>query len=149
MGTQRRPGSSSSNPYAVIAWLLGIELTKIQALPLLKAAYDRGINTVSFPLHSVCFSHRIWLYSDSIKWDTANVYSNGQSEIVMGKALSTYNIPRSKVVLMTKCFRVVCDPETYDVGSGVTMHHDLADQSKEYVNHWGNWPIKFMSRSDR
>jgi aryl-alcohol dehydrogenase-like predicted oxidoreductase len=55
----------------------------------------------------------------------------------MGKALSTYNIPRSKVVLMTKCYRVVCDSETYDPGSGVTMHHNLADQSKDYVNHWG------------
>lgn len=99
-------GSSSWFP-----WVLNED----QALPLLKAAYDRGINT----------------------WDTANVYSNGQSEIIMGKALSTYNIPRSKVVLMTKCYRVVCDSESYDPGSGVTMHNDLADQSKDYVNHWG------------
>ncbi|KAL6855592.1 Aldo-keto reductase dtxS3 [Amphichorda felina] len=72
-----------------------------------------------------------------LKWDTANVYSNGLSESIIGKALSRYKIPRNKVVLMTKCFRVVCDPEEFDPGSGVTMHHGLADQSKDYVNQWG------------
>jgi aryl-alcohol dehydrogenase-like predicted oxidoreductase len=41
---------------------------------------------------------------------------------------------------MTKCFRVVCDPEEFDPGSGVTMHHGLADQSKDYVNQWGEFP---------
>ena len=55
----------------------------------------------------------------------------------MGKALKKYNIPRSKVILMTKCFRVVCDPEQYDPGSSVYMHHDIADTSKDYVNQWG------------
>jgi len=36
-------------------------------------------------------------------WDTANVYSNGESEIIVGKALKKYNIPRSKVVILSKC----------------------------------------------
>lgn len=57
----------------------------IQALPLLKAAYDKGLNT----------------------WDTANVYSNGVSEQIVGKALKKYNIPRQKVVIMTKCWGAV------------------------------------------
>ncbi|KAH8668237.1 aldo-keto reductase-like protein [Tricladium varicosporioides] len=52
------------------------------ALPLLKHAYDVGLNT----------------------WDTADVYSNGRSEEIIGKALKTYNIPRSKVVILSKCF---------------------------------------------
>jgi aryl-alcohol dehydrogenase-like predicted oxidoreductase len=55
----------------------------------------------------------------------------------MGKALRKYNIPRSKVVLMTKCYRVVCDPENLDVGSGVAMLQEHASQSKDYVNNWG------------
>ncbi|CAN9331036.1 unnamed protein product [Alternaria alternata] len=38
---------------------------------------------------------------------------------------------------MTKCYRVVCDQEDYDAGSGVAMHGDLADQSKDYANQWG------------
>lgn len=56
---------------------------------------------------------------------------------MMAKALQKYKIPRSKVVLMTKCYRVVCDSEHYDPGAEVTMHHELADQSKDYVNQWG------------
>ncbi|KAK5988141.1 Aldo-keto reductase [Cladobotryum mycophilum] len=92
-------------------WVLEEE----KSLGILKAAYDSGINT----------------------WDTANVYSNGQSERIIGKALQLYKIPRHKVTLMTKCYRVVCDSENYDPGSGVTMHHDLADESKDYVNNWG------------
>lgn len=55
----------------------------------------------------------------------------------MGKALKKYGIPRRKVVLMTKCYRVVCDMENYDPGAKVVMHHKLADQSKDYVNQWG------------
>ncbi|KAL6362529.1 hypothetical protein LRP88_03813 [Fusarium phalaenopsidis] len=77
-----------------------------------------------------------WVLNEE-EWDTANVYSNGESEKVIAKALRKYNIPRSKVILMTKCYRVVCDSENFDPGSGVTMHHELADKSKDYVNQWG------------
>ncbi|GAB1217623.1 hypothetical protein ATERTT37_006862 [Aspergillus terreus] len=66
-------------------WVLPEE----KALPLLKAAFDCGINT----------------------WDTANTYSNGQSEMIIGKALETYCIPRSKVVIMTKLYYPVLDAE--------------------------------------
>ncbi|KAF3394117.1 Versiconal hemiacetal acetate reductase [Penicillium rolfsii] len=55
------------------------------ALPLIKHAYDRGINT----------------------WDVADTYSNGRSEEILGEALRKYNIPRSKVVIMSKCFHEV------------------------------------------
>ena len=48
---------------------------------MLKAAFDRGLNT----------------------WDTANAYSNGVSETIIGKAINHYNIPREKVVILTKC----------------------------------------------
>ncbi|KAF9871349.1 putative aldo keto reductase protein [Colletotrichum karsti] len=54
----------------------------LTALPLLKAAYDKGLNT----------------------WDTANCYSNGTSEEIIGKALLKYEIPREKVIILTKCF---------------------------------------------
>ncbi|KAE8312044.1 NADP-dependent oxidoreductase domain-containing protein [Aspergillus transmontanensis] len=65
-------------------------LPEAEALPLLKKAYDCGINT----------------------WDTANTYSNGMSEILIGKALERYNIPRSKVVIMTKLYYPVLEPES-------------------------------------
>jgi aryl-alcohol dehydrogenase-like predicted oxidoreductase len=59
-------------------WVLDEE----DALPLLKHAYDLGINT----------------------WDTANVYSNGRSEEIIGKAIKQYRIPRSSLVILSKCF---------------------------------------------
>ncbi|KAL4776416.1 NADP-dependent oxidoreductase domain-containing protein [Aspergillus nidulans var. acristatus] len=62
-------------------------LDEDKALPLIEHAYKRGINT----------------------WDTADVYSHGRSEEIIGKALKTYNIPRNRVVIMTKCFYGVDD----------------------------------------
>src|ERR1700712_3349888 len=53
-----------------------------QALPIMKHAYDSGINT----------------------FDVADAYSNGMSEEILGAFLKEYKIPRSKVVIMTKIF---------------------------------------------
>ncbi|KAJ5089587.1 Versiconal hemiacetal acetate reductase [Penicillium argentinense] len=64
-------------------WVLDEE----ESLPLIEHAYKRGINT----------------------WDTADVYSHGRSEEVVGKALKKYNIPRNRVVILTKCFYGVDD----------------------------------------
>ncbi|KFZ05642.1 hypothetical protein V502_09951, partial [Pseudogymnoascus sp. VKM F-4520 (FW-2644)] len=57
-------------------------LNEDKALPLLEYAFKKGINT----------------------WDTADSYSNGLSEEIIGKALRKYSIPRSRIVIMTKCF---------------------------------------------
>jgi aryl-alcohol dehydrogenase-like predicted oxidoreductase len=62
-------------------WVLDEE----SSLELVKAAYDKGINT----------------------WDTAEIYSNGQSEVILGKAIQRYKIPRDRLVIMTKCFGAV------------------------------------------
>jgi len=35
-------------------------------------------------------------------FDTADIYSNGESERILGKALKEHNIPRESVVIMTK-----------------------------------------------
>ncbi|KAJ5852873.1 hypothetical protein N7534_005416 [Penicillium rubens] len=64
-------------------WVLPEE----EALPLLKKAYDCGINT----------------------WDTADTYSNGLSEVIVGKALREYSIPREKVVILTKLYYPVME----------------------------------------
>ncbi|ANB12338.1 aldo-keto reductase superfamily protein [Sugiyamaella lignohabitans] len=62
---------------------------------ILKKAYDSGLRT----------------------WDTANVYSAGESEILIGKFLKKYNIPRSTVVILTKVFGFTnADPELPDSG---------------------------------
>jgi len=62
-------------------------LEEDQALPILKHAYDVGLNT----------------------WDTADVYSNGRSEEIIGKALKKYEIPRHRVVILSKCHFGVSD----------------------------------------
>lgn len=66
-------------------------------------------------------------------WDTANTYSQGASEVIVGKAIKKYSIPREKVVIMTKCFWGV--GETPDVRH--FFNRDAVAQSKDYVNQYG------------
>ncbi|KZP19038.1 Aldo keto reductase [Athelia psychrophila] len=63
------------------SWVLDEE----ESIKHVKAAYDAGINT----------------------FDTANVYSNGASEVVLGKAIKAHNLPRDEIVIMTKLFMTV------------------------------------------
>lgn len=86
-------------------------IEEAEALPLLKAAFDRGLNT----------------------WDTANVYSNGVSEELIGRAIQKYSIPREKVILLTKLNAYVGDtPGTHTVLYGAHL-----PTSKDYVNRGG------------
>ncbi|KAA1476209.1 Aldo/keto reductase [Dentipellis sp. KUC8613] len=62
-------------------WVLGEE----EGIKHIKEAYDLGIQT----------------------FDTANAYSNGLSEVVLGKAIKKHNLPRDEIVVMTKLFGVV------------------------------------------
>jgi len=75
-------------------------LEEDEALPLLEHAYKVGINT----------------------WDTADVYSHGRSEEIIGKALKQYNIPRERVVILSKCY------------FGVTPEERSAPISRSSVN---------------
>lgn len=62
-------------------------------------------------LQAVVFNRQICsaaLIANSLQ-DTADTYSNGKSEIILGKALKKFHIPRSKVVIMTKIFNPVMD----------------------------------------
>ncbi|KAJ5363622.1 uncharacterized protein N7496_009335 [Penicillium cataractarum] len=82
-----------------------------EALPLLKAAFDRGLNT----------------------WDTANVYSNGISEKLIANAIKKYDIPRHKVVLLSKCWGYVGEsPEIWDA-----KYPEEIKKSKDYINQAG------------
>jgi len=85
-------------------------LKESEALPLFKAAWDAGIQT----------------------WDTADVYSNGISETLVGKAIKKYNIPREKLVILTKCHGLLHD----DPEGGHVLDPKLI-QTKEYVNKRG------------
>ncbi|ORX33739.1 NADP-dependent oxidoreductase domain-containing protein [Kockovaella imperatae] len=53
-----------------------------ESIRQIKYAYDKGINA----------------------FDTANTYSAGESEVILGKFLKQHNIPRESVVILTKTF---------------------------------------------
>ncbi len=82
-----------------------------EGLELLKGAWDRGLNT----------------------WDTANVYSNGVSEQIVGKAIKQFNIPREKLVILTKCFGIVGEQPGL---RHITWPTEMK-ASKDYVNQGG------------
>ncbi|KAF4611799.1 hypothetical protein D9613_003710 [Agrocybe pediades] len=68
-------------------WVMSQE----EATRQVKAAYDAGIQT----------------------FDTADSYSNGQPEVILGNAIKQLNLPRDEIVVMTKVFGVVGrDPST-------------------------------------
>ena len=93
------------------------------SIEILKAAFDRGLNS----------------------WDTANMYSNGISEEVIGKAIKKLGVPREKVVIMTKCFIHVADePDVHTA----PFQQELG-RSKDYVNRGGKlnyYPARLRRR---
>ncbi|KAL8690624.1 MAG: hypothetical protein Q9224_004364 [Gallowayella concinna] len=69
---------------------------------------------------------------NDIKWDTANVYSNGVSEQIIGKAISHYQIPRQKLVILTKCCGTTREGNNYE-----TLDLKDIDRTVDYVNQRG------------
>ncbi|KAK0202221.1 Aldo/keto reductase [Desarmillaria ectypa] len=74
--------------YGNPAWQVWV-LPEEEGIKHIKAAYDAGVNA----------------------FDTANasvpIYSNGHSEIILGKAIKQHNLPREEIVVMTKLFFTV------------------------------------------
>ena len=56
--------------------------------------------------------------------DTADVYSEGQSEVITGQALKNLKVPRDKVIVATKVFGET-DPRDAN-GRGASRHHIMA-----------------------
>jgi aryl-alcohol dehydrogenase-like predicted oxidoreductase len=100
-------GAMSFGDPAWQPWILDEEAS----LPLLKAAYDKGINT----------------------WDSANIYSNGVSETIIGKAIKKYQIPREKVVVLSKCFAYIGE----EPGIKTMTYGQKIAESPDYVNQGG------------
>ncbi|KAG6847728.1 hypothetical protein H0H93_006308 [Arthromyces matolae] len=87
-------------------------LPEDKAFPVLKTAWEAGINT----------------------GDTANMYSNGRSEMIIGKFITENQIPRNKLVLITKINFLVDEEDIHTVTSFFKPH--LKDQ-RDYVNQGG------------
>lgn len=60
------------------------------------------------------------------------MYSQGVSEIIVGKAIKHYLIPREKVVIMTKCFWGVGE----EPDAKHFVHREAFETSKDYVNQY-------------
>lgn len=110
-------------------WILDEE----HSLPLLEHAYKVGLNTwdtvshpLFFPLLQFCSE---WL--TILAGFQADVYSNGRSEEIIGKALKQYNIPRQKVVILSKCYFGV------DTSGAQPRISAMASNTGEMVNQVG------------
>jgi versiconal hemiacetal acetate reductase len=84
------------------SWVLDEEAS----LPLLEHAYKVGIRT----------------------WDTADIYSHGRSEEIIGKAIQKYNIPRERLVILSKCYFGVT-PEQMNNAASATNDGDMLNQT--------------------
>ncbi|GME78606.1 unnamed protein product [Ambrosiozyma monospora] len=82
---------------------------KKEVFAILKKAYDEGIRT----------------------FDTADMYSNGQSEILLGEFLKEYNIRRDKVVILSKAALL------YDSDIPEFSHFGYKYEGHEYINSQG------------
>ncbi|KAG8929143.1 hypothetical protein FRC02_005943 [Tulasnella sp. 418] len=96
--------------YGDPAWQSWV-LPEDESMEHIKKAYDLGINA----------------------FDTANVYSSGASEIILGRAIKRYNLPRDEIVVMTKVFYVV-GRQTEEVGWNYAPQEI---QEKRYINQHG------------
>jgi len=55
-----------------------------------------------------CSEHVKFAWEHGINtFDTADMYSQGVSEVMLGKALKQLNVPRDNFVILTKCFQPV------------------------------------------
>ncbi|CAE6445248.1 unnamed protein product [Rhizoctonia solani] len=88
----------------------GWVLEEEEGIKHIKTAYDLGIQT----------------------FDTANVYSNGESERILGKAIKQLNLPRDEIVVMTK----LCGVVGRTPGESYYGNTPEADANR-YVNQYG------------
>jgi aryl-alcohol dehydrogenase-like predicted oxidoreductase len=86
-------------------WVKGEE----ESLSIIGKAYEAGINF----------------------FDTADSYSNGESERILGKAIKKFNMPRSRIVVATKVFYAAPNDTTT-----VFAAHNKAGDPK-FINTYG------------
>ncbi|KAH8998399.1 Aldo/keto reductase [Lactarius akahatsu] len=86
-------------------WVLG----EAEGIEQIKFAYENGIQT----------------------FDTADVYSNGLSEVILGKAIKQLNLPREEIVVMTKLHHVVAR------SPGEQLSFSDSVDNLGYVNQYG------------
>lgn len=132
-----------------------LPLSLKQALEATKVTYARlgqsGLRLSVPILGAMSFGHKDWqewVVDDEAEvekllkgawdvgltsWDTANVYSNGVSEEMIGRAIQKFQIPRHKLQILTKCYGTVGEePGVRHVQVGEEMK-----LTKDYINQGG------------
>lgn len=117
--TYTRLGSSGLKVSRIILGLMTYGTPKWQGWVLdeeegfkhIKAAYDAGIQT----------------------FDIADMYSSGMSEVILGKAIKKFNLPRDEIVIMTKVF----SPVGKDMDSNTQLAPEAELNALGYVNQYG------------
>jgi len=68
------------------------------------------------------FKHIKYAYDHGIQtFDTANIYSNGLAEVILGKAIKKHNLPRDELVIMTKVYFPVAKEYGFNtIRAGIT-----------------------------
>lgn len=89
-------------------------LEEEDSLPVIEAAYNAGINF----------------------FDTANTYSNGRSEEILGLAIRKYGFRRSNIVVATKVWAPVGHVDGDNYEDALLLTHEERDQ-KGYLNEYG------------
>ncbi|EPQ50860.1 Aldo/keto reductase [Gloeophyllum trabeum ATCC 11539] len=83
-------------PYGSSKWLDWVISNEDEVAKHIQTAYDLGINT----------------------FDTADIYSNGLSEVLLGKMIKRLGLPRDEIVVMTKVWGAVA--KDYDTNLSAT-----------------------------
>ncbi|KAK7692845.1 hypothetical protein QCA50_004480 [Cerrena zonata] len=96
--------------YGAKGWQPWVISDEQEAFKHIKFAYDHGIQT----------------------FDTANGYSNGLSEVILGKAIKHYDLPREELVIMTKLFAPVAKQYDTNLFAGAWNFDDQG-----FVNQFG------------
>jgi aryl-alcohol dehydrogenase-like predicted oxidoreductase len=96
--------------YGSSEWQAWVKNEK-ESLELIGKAYEAGINF----------------------FDTADIYSNGESERILGKAIKQFNMPRSRIVIASKVFFGVSDASLDDASQGYDDFVNRAGLSRKHI----------------
>ncbi|KAH3670311.1 hypothetical protein WICMUC_004880 [Wickerhamomyces mucosus] len=94
------------------SWAEWVQEDQEKIFEILKVAYDHGLRT----------------------YDTADFYSNGYSEIILGEFLKKYNIKRDKVVILTKGFLPIDEEDAKYVKNG-SINSNCWNDSRDFRKH--------------
>ncbi|CAO1601847.1 hypothetical protein XANCAGTX0491_005483 [Xanthoria calcicola] len=106
-------------------WIMSEE----EGLKTLKAAWDRGGTKKGNKLQRAATD----IAAGVTTWDTANVYSSGANEEVIGMAIQKFNIPREKLTILAK----ICGTVPEDKGIFNWFFEGQMVKSKDYINQGG------------